>query len=167
MWQNSESTLMGRVARGLAMQSIQGKTQEPVWKSAWHITGVAFTTPDEIWILTIEHWWQVHLVRRQPNSMTWKLNNTLIFLNYCSCTALPALSALRQTHACSNSDASSSTAKLMAFALSLISVLISGTTSPRMSDTLILSLPSKSNSRHFSSLSISTEYYCPSPQQSV
>ena len=59
----------------------------------------------------------------------------LTFLNYCSCTALLALYALHQTHAHSNSDAS--TAKLMAFALSPISVLISGTTSPKMSDTLI------------------------------
>ena len=33
--------------------------------------------------------------------------------------------------------------------------------------TLILSLPSKTNSRYFSSLSISTKYYCPLPQQSV
>ena len=40
-------------------------------------------------------------------------------------------------------------AKLMAFALSAISVLISGTTSPTMSDTLILSLPSKTNSKTF------------------
>ena len=89
----------------------------------------------------------------------------LTFLNYCSCTALPALSALHQTHTYSNSDAS--TAKLMAFALSPISVLISGTTSPKISDTLILSFPSKTNSRHFSSLSISAEYYCHSPLQSV
>ena len=47
----------------------------------------------------------------------------LTSLNYCSCTSLPALSALHQTHAYSNSDAS--TAKLMAFALSLTSVLAS------------------------------------------
>ena len=46
----------------------------------------------------------------------------LTFLNYCSCTTLPALSALPQTQAYSNSDAS--TAKLMAFAGSSISVLI-------------------------------------------
>ena len=72
----------------------------------------------------------------------------LTFLNYCSCTALPALSALHQTHKYSNSDAS--TAKLLAFALSPISVLISGTTSPKISDTLILSLPTTTNSRHFS-----------------
>ena len=56
---------------------------------------------------------------------------------------------------------------LMAFALSPISVLISRTTSHKMSDTLILPFPSKTNSRHFSSLSISTEYYYASPQQSV
>ena len=49
--------------------------------------------------------------------------------------------ALHQTHAYSNSDVS--TAKLMAFALSPISVLTSGTTSPMTSDTLLLSLPSK------------------------
>ena len=79
----------------------------------------------------------------------------LTFLNYCSCTALPGLSALHQTHPYSNSDAS--TAKHMAFTLSPISVLSSGTTSPKMSDTLILSLPSKTNSRLFCSLSISTE----------
>ena len=48
------------------------------------------------------------------------------FLNYCSCTAL---SALHQTHEYSNSD--TSTAKFIAFALSPISVLISGTASPR------------------------------------
>ena len=83
----------------------------------------------------------------------------LTFLNYCSCAALSALSALQRTHAYSNSQAS--TAKQMAFALSPISVLISGTTSPKVSDTLILSRPSKTNSRHFSSLSISTECYCP------
>ena len=61
----------------------------------------------------------------------------LTSLNYCSCTSLPALSALHQTHAYSNSDAS--TAKLMAFALSPVSVLTSGTTSPqdvRLSTTL-------------------------------
>ena len=89
----------------------------------------------------------------------------LTFLNYCSCTALPAVSALHQTHAYSNSDAS--TAKLMAFALSPISVHIAGTTSPMMSDTLVISLLSKSNSRQLSSLNISTEYHCPSPQRSV
>ena len=49
---------------------------------------------------------------------------------YCSSAALPALSALHQTHAYSNSDAS--TAKLSAFALSSVSVLISGTTSSKM-----------------------------------
>ena len=80
----------------------------------------------------------------------------LIVLSYCSCTALPALSAFHQTYAYSNSDAL--TAKLMAFALSPISVLTSGTTSPKTSDTLLLSLPVvKTNSRHFSSLSISNE----------
>ena len=89
----------------------------------------------------------------------------LTFLNYCSCTALPAFSALHQTHTYSNSNASR--AKLVAFTLSPILVFISGTTSPKMSDTLILSLLSKTNSRYFSSLSIPTEYHCPLPQQSV
>ena len=89
----------------------------------------------------------------------------LTFLNYCSCTALPDLSALHQTHAYSNSDAS--IAHFMAFALSPISILISGITASKMSETLILFLPSKTNSRHFSSLGLSAEYHCPSPQQSV
>ena len=53
----------------------------------------------------------------------------LIFLSYCTFTVRPALSALRQTHACSNSNAS--TAKPMAFALSHTSAPISGTVSPR------------------------------------
>ena len=84
----------------------------------------------------------------------------LIFLNRCSFTALPALFALHQTHACSYSDAS--TAKLMAFALFITSVLTSGTTSLKI---LLLSLSSKSNSRHFSSLTLSTstEQYCQCP----
>ena len=92
------------------------------------------------------------------------VSSPLTFLNYCNCTALPALSALHHTHAYSNSDAS--TAKLMAFALSPVLVLIFGTTSPKKSDTLILSLPSKTNSRHFYSLNISPQYR-PLPRQSV
>ena len=51
------------------------------------------------------------------------------FLNYCSCTALPAPSVLHHTHAYSNSDVSP--AKLMAFAFSLTSVLTSETNLPR------------------------------------
>ena len=78
---------------------------------------------------------------------------SLTCLNYCSCSALPALSALHLTHAYSNSDAS--TAKLLAFALFPTSALTSGTTSPKMSGTLLLFLPSKTNSRQFSSLIIS------------
>ena len=76
---------------------------------------------------------------------------SLTFLNYCSCTALPALSALHQTHT-QNSDAS--TAKLIVFALAPIPALTSGATFPKTSDTLLLSLPSKTNSKHFSSLRI-------------
>ena len=65
---------------------------------------------------------------------------------------------LHQTHPYSNSDISTTNlTKLVAFTLSTISVLTSGTTSPMMSDIQLLSLPSKTNSRHFSSLSISTE----------
>ena len=79
-----------------------------------------------------------------------------IFLNYYySCTVLPALSAPHQTHACSNSD--TQTVKLMTFTLSPTSVHTSGTTSPKTSGTLLLSLPSKINSRHFSSLDTSTD----------
>ena len=75
-------------------------------------------------------------------------------------TVLPALSALRQTHACSKSKAS--TAKPMAFALSHTLVPTSGTISPKTSGTLLLSLPSKANSRHFSSQNISVKPHCPS-----
>ena len=49
------------------------------------------------------------------------------FLNYCTVTVLPALSALRQIHTCSNSNAS--TAKPMAYALGHTSVPTSGTIS--------------------------------------
>ena len=65
----------------------------------------------------------------------------LTSLNYCSCTALPALPTLHQTHTYSSSAV---------FALYPISVLTSGTTSPKMLDTLLLSLSSKTDSRRFS-----------------
>ena len=74
------------------------------------------------------------------------------FLNCYTFTVLPALSALRQTHACSKSNAS--TAKPMAFALSQTLAPTSGTISPKTSGTLLLFLPSKINSRHFSSQNI-------------
>ena len=74
---------------------------------------------------------------------------------------LPALSALRQTHACSNSNAS--TAKPMAFALFHTLASTSGTIFPKTSGTLLLSLPSKANSRHFSSQNISAKQHCLSP----
>ena len=70
-------------------------------------------------------------------------------------TVPPALSTLRQTQACSNSNAS--TAKPMAFALSHILAPTSGTIFPKASGTLLLSLPSKANSRHFSSQNISVK----------
>ena len=58
-------------------------------------------------------------------------------------TVLPALSALRQTHACSNSNVS--TAKPIALALFHMLAPTSGTISPKTSCTLLLSLPSKAN----------------------
>ena len=84
----------------------------------------------------------------------------LIFLSCYTFTVLPALSALRQTHTCSKSNAS--TAKSMAFALSHTLAPTSGTISPKTSGTLLLSLPSKANSRHFSSQNISVRPHCPS-----
>ena len=72
----------------------------------------------------------------------------LIFLSCYTFTVLPSLSALCQTHACSKSNAS--TAKPMAFALSHTLAPTSGTVSLKTSGTLLLSLPSKANSRHFS-----------------
>ena len=84
----------------------------------------------------------------------------LIFLSCYTFTVRPALSALRQTHACSKSNAS--TAKPMAFALSHTLASTSGTISPKTSGTLLLSLPSKANSRHFSSQNISIQPHCSS-----
>ena len=83
----------------------------------------------------------------------------LIFLSCYTFTILPALSALRQTHACSKSNASN--AKPMAFALSHTLAPTSGTISPKTPGTLLLSLPSKANSRHFSSQNISVKPCCP------
>ena len=73
---------------------------------------------------------------------------------------LPALSALRQTHACSKSN--DSTTKPMAFALSHTLAPTSRTVSPKTSGILLLSLPSKANSRHFSSQNILVKPHCPS-----
>ena len=84
----------------------------------------------------------------------------LIFLSCYTFTILPALSALHQTHACSKSNAS--TAKPMAFALSHTLAPTSGTNFPKTSGTLLLSVPSKVNSRHFSSQNISVKPHCPS-----
>ena len=64
------------------------------------------------------------------------------FLSCYTLTVLPALSALRQTHACSKSNAS--TAKPMAaFALSHTLAPTSGTISPKTPGTLLLSLPTQ------------------------
>ena len=73
---------------------------------------------------------------------------------------LPALSALHQTHACSKSN--DSTTKPMAFALSHTLAPTSRTVSPKTSGILLLSLPSKANSRHFSSQNILVKPHCPS-----
>ena len=69
----------------------------------------------------------------------------LIFLSCYTFTVLPALSALRQTHACSKSNASA--AKPMAFALSHTLAPTSGTISPKTSGTLLLFL--QKSTQHF------------------
>ena len=51
---------------------------------------------------------------------------------------------------------------VLAFALSHTLTSTSGTISPKTSGTLLLSLPSKANSRHFSSQNISVKPHCPS-----
>ena len=88
----------------------------------------------------------------------------LTFLNYCTCTAFP-LSPLfiRHTHT-KTPTLQPQNSWLSLFLLFRSSYLEQP---PPRFQTLILSLPSKTNSRHFSSLSISTEYHCPSSQQSV
>ena len=83
-----------------------------------------------------------------------------IFLSCYTFTILPALSTLHLTHACSKSNAS--TAKPMAFTLSHTLAPTSGTNFPKTSGTLLLSVPSKVNSRHFSSQNISVKPHCPS-----
>ena len=84
----------------------------------------------------------------------------LIFLSCCTFTVLPTLSTLCQIHTCSKSNVS--TTKPMAFALSHTLASTSGTISPKTSGTLLLSLPSKVISRHFSSQNISVKPHCPS-----
>ena len=72
---------------------------------------------------------------------------SLIFLNFCTFKFLPALSALRQTHACSNSNLQPQNPWLSHFLT--LRPPTSGTISPETSGTLLLSLPSKvKNSRH-------------------
>ena len=84
----------------------------------------------------------------------------LIFLSCYTFTVLPALSTLRLTHACSKSNAS--TTKPMAFAPSHTLAPTFETISPKTSGTLLLSLLSKANSRHFFSQNISVKLHCPS-----
>ena len=84
----------------------------------------------------------------------------LTVLTYYNFTFLPANSALHQTHARSNSNAS--TAKTLGFSPFLTtSAPTSGTTSHKTPGySLLLSLPSKANSRHFSSQNISVKQHC-------
>ena len=85
----------------------------------------------------------------------------LIFLSYYTFKVLPTLSALLHTHACSKSNVS--TAKPMASALFHTLAPTSGTIAFKTAGTLLLSLPSKANSRHFSSQNISAKQHCLSP----
>ena len=62
-----------------------------------------------------------------------------------------------------HSNSNASTAKPMAFALFHTLAPTSGTISSKTWGTLLLSLPSKANSRHFSSQNISAKQHCPSP----
>ena len=80
----------------------------------------------------------------------------LIFLSYYTFTVLPTLSSSSDT-ACSNSNAS------MAFTLFHTLAPTSETISPKTPGTLLLSLPSKANSRHFSSQNTPPKQRCPSP----
>ena len=94
----------------------RGSAMSPGTKPARNSQRVCVTT----------HWIQM---------FTWysHTKTLLIFLNYCTFTALHTLSALCMW----NSNAS--VTKLMAFGLSHTSVLTSGTTSPKTSDILQLS----------------------------
>jgi len=93
-------------------------------------------------ILQQLHWLPIsERIKYKTACMCYK---AIIFLICYTFTVLPALSALRQTHACSKSNAS--TAKPMAFALSHTLAPTSGTISPKTLATLLLSLPSKVNS---------------------
>ena len=85
----------------------------------------------------------------------------LIFLSYCTFTVPPALSALRQTHACSNSFAS--TAKPMAFALCPPHLEQSPPRHQALCYSLFLQKQTQDIRRHFSSQNISAKQHCPSP----
>ena len=74
---------------------------------------------------------------------------------------LPVLSLLHQTHTCSDSGASP--VGPVAFVLFRASAPVSGTVSPGTWGTLLLSLPSGTGARHFSSQKVSAQQHCPSP----
>ena len=109
-----------------------------------------------------------------PISECIKYKTACMCYNSITGSAPSYLSELLQLYSPSRSLRSSSDTRILklrlfnrkthGFRFSPVLVLISRTTSPKMSDTLNLSLPSETNSRHFSSLSISTEHFCPSPQ---
>ena len=134
-------------------------------------------SPGDTWqhVTGVNHWIRWPMTECVPPCVPWwhltacdrcqSLNQViqdplpLVFLS-CVFTVLPALSTLHQTHACSKSNAL--TANPMAFALSHTLAPTSGTISPKTSGTLLLSLPSKANSRHLSFQNISVKPHCPS-----
>lgn len=75
---------------------------------------------------------------------------------------LSTVSALHQTSKLQLQHLNSAT-KLMAFTLSQALVPMSGTVSPKTSGTLLLYLPSKTNSKTFSSPNVLIKQHCPSP----
>ena len=83
----------------------------------------------------------------------------LVFLSYYTFTAFMLSPLFIRHNACANSNAS--TAKPVAFALSHTSAPTSGKIPSKTSGTRLLSLPSKANSRHFSSQNISAKQCCP------
>ena len=88
----------------------------------------------------------------------------LIFLSCCTFTVLPPRSALH--HSFIDTGMLKLQCKTHGFRGLTFSHILptSGTLSPKTSGTLLLlSVPSKANSRHFSSLNNSVKQHCPSP----
>ena len=107
-----------------------------------------------------------------PSFWTNKIQNCLPVLQrnhrFCSLLSFWATTPLQSfpvsllfvRHTCSNTNAA--TAIRTAFAFFHTLAPTSGTISPKTSGTLLLSLPSKVNSRHFSSQTISAKQHHPS-----